>query len=370
MDPTQLKASYDQSNFLSQEIHKVDSNLLKTQAQQSAEIIASQERGDWASENRQNRNTQFVNDNVNGSAARLSSDLNRNTQFVNDNLNRNTQFVNDNVNGSAARLTSDLHRNTQFVNDNINDKSARLTSDVNRNSQFVNDNINGSSARLTSDLHRNADFVNDNINGSYSRLTNDLHRNTQFVNDNVNDKSARVTSDVNRSGTDNLLATERVGVRLDDNNYRNTMSLDDAIHRTAMDIKTTMASSELENQKSTNELIMFIKQNADQNWKAANESTRDILGTKSDILLSSTNQFAALAKQASENTAIIQIEALKSKADLAKQMAFEYSSLKDILAKQEADKLRDDLRSSEHKSLYFELKNGHRHHHHGRRHHH
>ena len=41
--------------------------------------------------------------------------------------------------------------------------------------------------------------------------------------------------------------------------------------------------------------------------------------------------------------------------------------IKDILAKQEADRLRDELRSAEHKSLYFELRNGRRHY---RRHHH
>jgi len=75
------------------------------------------------------------------------------------------------------------------------------------------------------------------------------------------------------------------------------------------------------------------------------------------------------------------MEALKNKSDLAKQMAFEYSSLKDkisdsesnikeVLRTQESDRLRDVLRATENKSLYFELKNNHHHHHgHRRRHH-
>jgi hypothetical protein len=61
-------------------------------------------------------------------------------------------------------------------------------------------------------------------------------------------------------------------------------------------------------------------------------------------------------------------------------MAFEYSSLKDkisdsesnikdVLRDQESTRLRDVLRATEHKSLYFELKNNHHHHGHRRRHH-
>lgn len=246
MDPSQLKAAYDQTQFLTQEINKVDGNLFKTQFQQSAEILASQERAGWANENRQNRNTQFTLDNI-------------------------------------------------------------------------------------------------------------------------NDKAARLTSDINRNGTDSLLTTERVGVRLDDNIYKTTMAIEDVVYKTTADTRADVARVGMEAQKNTNELIGFIKSNADQTWKNFADTTRDVLSVKADVLLNSTNQFASLAKQASDNAAAIQIEGLKTKAELSKQMSYEYNNLKDILARQEADKLRDDLRSSEHKSLYFELKNGHRHHH--RRHH-
>lgn len=246
MDPAQLKAAYDQTQYLTQEINKVDGNVFKTQYQQSAEILAAQERNNWANENRQNRNTQFIIDNI-------------------------------------------------------------------------------------------------------------------------NDKAARLTSDISKSGTDNLLATERTTSHLDDNIYRTSSGVESTVYRTSDDIKTNLAKVGMESQKNTNEIIGYLRTNSDQNWKNFNNSTRDVLGSKSDILLSSSNQFAALAKQASDNTAAIQIEALKSKADLSKQMSYEYNNLKDILAKQEADRLRDDLRSAEHKSLYFELKGGHRHY---RRHHH
>ena len=251
MDPAQLKAAYDQTQYLTKEINKVDENLFKTQFQQSAEILAAQERNNWANENRQNRNVQFTLDTI-------------------------------------------------------------------------------------------------------------------------NDKTARLTSDVNRTGSDNLLTTERVGSKIDDSIYKSTIGVEDVIHRTTDGINTNVNKVAMEAQKNTNELIGFIKQNADQSWKNFADTTRDVLGTKNDVLLSTSNQFATLAKQASDNASQIQIEALKSKADLSKQMSYEYNNLKDILAKQEADRLRDDLRSSEHKTLYYGLREG-RHHHyrrHGRHHHH
>lgn len=249
MDPTQLKAAYDQTQYLAQEIKKVDDNLFKSQSLQSAEILASAERTNWANENRNNRNTQFIIDNV-------------------------------------------------------------------------------------------------------------------------NDKAARLTSDVTKNGTDNILATERVGVRLDDNIYKTTMAIEDVIYKNTDGLNTNINKVAMEAQKNTNELIGFIKSNADQSWKNFNDATRDILGVKNDFLLNSTNQYAALAKQASENTTAVQVEGLKSKADLSKQMSYEYNNLRDILARQEADRLRDELRSAEHKSLYFELRNGRGHHHYRRRHHH
>jgi len=138
----------------------------------------------------------------------------------------------------------------------------------------------------------------------------------------------------------------------------------------------------LKDKKNTTELAAYLKTHSDNNWSNFGNITKDIYQGKADTILSSTNQFAMLAKQASENTSSIQIEGLKNKGDLSKQMAFQYSELKDkisnseasikcLLSTQEADRLRDALRATENKSLYFELKGNHHHHHgHRRGHHH
>lgn len=280
MDPSQLKASYDQTQYLADIIGKVDGDLLKTQSYQNVEALKSnygqtkeildvQDRAQYANENRQNRNF-------------------------------------------------------NLLNDSIKDQGAGVKDTVYRTSAALNDSVG-------------------------------------------------------KGTSDNLLATERVAGHLDDNIYRTAIAMDQSIYRAQSSVSDAVTASRIEAQKNTNEVIAYLKSNNDHNWSNFANVTKDIYQGKAETILSTTNQYANLAKQASDNTAQIQIEALKNKGDLAKQMAFEYSSLKDkisdseasikcALSTQESERLRDALRSTEHKSLYFELKD--RHHHGRRRHHH
>ena len=276
MDPSQLKASYDQTQYLSDLIGKVDGDLLKTQSYQNVEALKSQfgqtkdildvqDRAQYANENRQNRNFNLLNDSIKAE-------------------------------GGSSRDT--VYRTSAALNDSVG-----------------------------------------------------------------------------RGATDNLLATERVGGHIDDNIYRTAMSIDQSVYRAHQATNDTVTAGRIEAQKMTNELIGYLTSSSDKNWSNFANVSKDIYQGKADTILSSTNQFAMLAKQASENTSSIQIEALKNKGDLAKQMAFQYSDLKDkiscseasiksALSTQEADRLRDVIRATENKSLFFELKG-----HHGRRHH-
>jgi hypothetical protein len=280
MDPSQLKASYDQTQYLADIIGKVDGDLLKTQSYQNVEALKSQygqtkeildvqDRAQYANENRQNRNF-------------------------------------------------------NLLNDSIKDQGAGVKETVYRTSALLNDSVG-------------------------------------------------------RGASDNLLATERTAGKIDEDLYRTAMATDQSIYRAQASVNDAVTMARIEAQKNTNEVIGYLTSNSDKNWSNFGNLTKDIYQGKAETILSNTNQYAILAKQASDNTAQIQIEALKNKGDLAKQMAFEYSSLKDkiadseasikcALSTQESDRLRDALRSTEHKSLYFELKD--RHHHGRRRHHH
>jgi hypothetical protein len=279
MDPAQLKASYDQTQFLTDKILNVDKDLLQTQSYQNVEGLKSQQ---------------------------------QQTQNILDTQER-AQYANENR----------QNRNFSLLNDGIKDQ--------------------GSSVRDTI-FRTNA-------------ITNDY---------------------VNKGAADNLIATERATSRIDDNIYRTSAAVEQDIYRSQTSINDAVTLGRLEAQKNTNELIGYTKSNSDQNWKNFGDMSKDILQTKAAMSLQSSTQYANLMKAGSDNTAAIQIEALKNKGDLSKQMAFEYSVLKDkisesessikeVLRSQESDRLRDVLRATEHKSLYFELKD--RHHHHRRRHH-
>lgn len=289
MDPAQLKASYDQMQFLSDKLSGLDKDLLKSQAYQNSEGLKSQQ--------------------------------------------------------DQTKNILDTQERAQYANENRQ----------NRNHSLIADSIKDQASSIRDTLYRT------------SAITNDY---------------------VNKGSSDNLLATERVGGHIDDNLYRIASATDQAIYRgvqsiqgdlanSARQIESDIAQSQLQNQKSTNELISYLKSNADQNWKNFVDVTKDVLKSKGEMALQSATQYSNLMKSTSDNTAAIQLEALKNKADLSKQMAFEYSSLKDkisdsessikeVLRAQESDRLRDVLRATEHKSLYFELKD---HHHHRRRHH-
>jgi hypothetical protein len=256
MDPAQLKASYDQTQYLSDLIGKVDTDLLKSQSYQNVEglksqygqtkeILDTQDRAQYANENRQNRNFNLLADYVKGEGSSVRDAVYRTSTLINDSVSKGT--------------------------------------------------------------------------------------------------------------SDNLLATERTAGKIDEDIYRTAMATDQTIYRAQTAVNDAVNLGRMEVQKNTNELIGYLKSNSDQNW----------------------SNFSQLSKQALENTASIQLEAFKNKADLAKQMAFEYSDLKDkiaaseaniksVLSTQEADRLRDVIRATENKSLFFELKG----HHHRRHHHH
>ena len=279
MDPSQLKASYDQTQYLTDIIGKVDSDLLKTQSYQNVEALKS--------------------------------------------------------NYGQTKDLLDVQDRAQYANENRQ----------NRNFNLLNDSIKDQGAGVKDTIYRTSAVTNDSVG---------------------------------KGASENLLATERSTSRIDDNIYKTAMTTDQAIYRSQVGVNDSITASRMEAQKNTNELIGFLTSSSDKNWSNFANVTKDIYQGKAETILSSTNQYANLAKQASDNTSQIQIEALKNKGDLAKQMAFEYSSLKDkisdseasikcALSTQESGRLRDALRSTEHKSLYFELKDRH---HHGRRHHH
>jgi len=324
MDPTQLKATYEQTQFLSGRIEGVDKDLfqtqshqnvegLKSQQQQTQNILDSQERAQYANENRQNRNFNLLSDGIKDQGS-----------SVRDSIYRTNAMTNDYVKSGTGDVKDSVYRTSAATNDYVKSGTGDVKDAVYRTSAATNDYVKSGAA-------------------------------------------------------DNLLATERTAARLDQEIFKINSDIDQNIYRSQTAVNDAISLGRIEAQKNTNELISYLKANNDNNWSNFGSLTKDVYQGKAETILSNTNQYAILAKQAAENVAAVQMEALKNKADLSKQMAFEYSDLKDkiqtsesnikdVLRDQESSRLRDVLRATEHKSLYFELKNNH-HHGHRRRHH-
>lgn len=369
MDPTQLKAIYDQTQYLADNISKVDVDLLKSQAAQS-HLLSSEH-------NTINRDvlkgfdqTQIEN---------LKSQAAQNHMLSNEHNNINRDMLKGFDQTQIEYLKSQSAQN-QYLGDNI----SRVDSDLLKSQAYQNvESLKSGYAQTKEilDTQDRAQYANENRQNRNFQLLNDgIKEQGSSVKDTVYRTSAITNDSVGKGAADNLLATERSTSRIDDNLYRTAMGTDQAIYRSQTAINDGISFTRMEAQKNTNELIGYLKTNNDQNWSRFADTSKNIYQGKAETILSGTNQYAILAKQASDNTAAIQLEALKNKGDLAKQMAFQYSDLKDkiacseasiktVLSTQEADRLRDVIRATENKSLFFELK-GHGHHgHHGRRHH-
>lgn len=308
VDTDLLKSQNSQTQYLKDSIKDVDVNVLKSQYQQTADILASQERNGFAAETRVNRLGQQIIDNVNDKAASGIASVERNGK---DNL-VTTERV-------AGKLDESIYRSTSQLDNNLYRTSAQTDNNIYRSASNTDSNIFRTAAQTDAAIYRGANEVEALISSTQSQQT-----------------------------------------------------------ALMQDLASNQA---LQTQKTTNELLSVLKNNNDMNATRFTMLGKEVLDAKSDILNQSTNQYAILLKQASDNTAAIQIEALKNKGDLSKQMSFEYSmlkdkiantetSLKDVMRTQEADRLRDMVRTTEHKSLYFELKDRPHHHHHRRRHHH
>jgi hypothetical protein len=236
-------------------------------------------------------------------------------------------------------------------------------------------------------------------NNGFNRTNQNVQDKAAGITDTIYRTSADTTAWVNKNGADNLAATERVGGNIDTDLYRVAGQLDNSIYRSATDNKKDITDGHqiLSQQgysiaqqqqnigaRDHNELISYFRQNADQNWSNFSKlSLQAAVDAKDSALVAASTakdiayNAATTAKDIAYTAAQTQMEILKSKGDLSKQSAFEYSSLKqsiaesegsikDLLRAQESDRLRDVLRATEHKSLYFELRD--RHHHRRHRH--
>ena len=108
MDPAQLKAAYDQTQYISDAIKNVDFDVFKTTAAQTTQLLDSQDKSQYANENRQNRNFNLLNDSIKGEGASTKDAIYRTSAVINDNIGK----------GAADNLLA-TERTSSHLDDNI-----------------------------------------------------------------------------------------------------------------------------------------------------------------------------------------------------------------------------------------------------------
>ena len=247
--------------------------------------------------------------------------------------------------------------------------------------------------RLTDELVKSQNKQTTDIMASQERIayageTRGL-RSTDLIVDNIRTTTDKVYGEVQRQGESNILATERIGGA--------ASSQAERIYGQTIDsVDKVQNAIQMQNERLANEQLMQAERIANasstQSERIANalssqgERIGSALGSQAERLSSALasqigSNFAAtlqglanVQKQASDNYGLLQIEALKNKEDLAKQATMNASDIKDTLAKNEMDRLRDQLRKSETKELIYKhchdhgdyYHHGHHGHHHRR----
>ncbi len=336
--------------------------------------------------------------NSNGNAVNTRGEINRVSDFMINDSRRNV----DSLAGTIERQNilaqsmgearfKDLkdvgHRNSDFALNDARRNSEFLSTAVERNGTASILATQAAAASLGAAIERTGSAATLATHNSGVELLAAMERNNMTTNTNAYNLAKDTISSVERNGTQGTMATERNGTMNLAETIRNAGQIRDLINHqsaesrnqlqtmsmqqfqlakeTALAAKETdlkVAESAFKTQQQTAAILTDMgrikseleRQAADNAAMAARDIallSRDILTSKGEIM-----------KQASDNTAAIQIEALKNKDGLSCQIHSSYDKLVGL----NTERIRDNLNDyrAENVGLRYGDWHHHRHHHH------
>jgi hypothetical protein len=352
-----------------------------------------------------NRNADFLGADNRRNFDYTNANINRNTDHLGSGMNRNFDYSNANVNRNADQLGSGMNRNFDYSNGNVNRNSDQIMGDTRRNFDYSNANVNRNADELASDSRRNFDYSNGNVNRNIDYVTSGMARDFGYTNSNVNRNADNIGQAVERNGVSGVLATERNGASngiitertaaeirgnikdgyagalhqfkdLSCAEERNTRELAVDGYKHAKSIKKSIHHAEHDRRNHhDNEGLYQRRQFDDLHYRAGEYSGRamreladlDKDGEKhtGKIRLDMCKLENTLMKQASDNVMAIQLDALKNKECLSKQLAECCCEIKEkvdntacqtqaLIQAGEAGRLRDALQEAQTKNLFLE----------------
>jgi len=396
-DPTVISAIKDVDSNIRSEVSYLDRNLMNGIAAQSANIIQSGVGIQGQTAGQLNRSTDYLSSALERQTIQSQDlsqmgfkDLKDNVLRSGDfNLNdgrRNTEFMMGDARRATDQLMNDGRRNSEFLLSDSRRGTDQILNDGRRNNEFmINDTRRGTdqiqtegrrnSEFLLGDNRRGADQIQNAVerNGTAASLAiannkSDLYSAIEKAHTDINLNSYNLAKDtissVERNGTQNSLATEKVGSAAVSETLRSsglvrdlvnhqssenrsilgqlssqiyTHAKDAAVASKDTELKIAEAAFKAQLQGSL-VLTDMGKMKSDLERQAAENaalSARDMALLSRDILMSK----GEILKNAADNTAAIQIEALRQKDALSCQLHHTYDKLSNL----NTDRIRDNL---------------------------
>lgn len=332
--------------------------------------------------------------NSNGNAVNTRGEINRVSDFMINDSRKNTDtlagtierqnILSQNMGEARFKDLKDIgHRNSDFALNDARRNTEFLSAAVERNGTASVLATQAAASALGTAIERTGTAATLATHNAEAEITASIERNNIMTNTNAYNLAKDTVSTVERNGIQGTMATERNGTMNLAETIRNAGQIRDLINHqssesrgqlqniamqqfqlakeSALAAKETdlkVAESAFKTQQQTAAILTDMgrlksdleRQAADNAAMAARDMallSRDILTSKGEIM-----------KQASDNTAAIQLEALKNKDSLSCQIHSSYDKLVGL----NTDRIRDNL--NDYRAENVGLRYGDWHHHH------
>lgn len=185
--------------------------------------------------------------------------------------------------------------------------------------------IHHSSRDILSHMCHNTHHINDSIWRNGDHIRRHIDHNGHAIHNSVNNYGVMGINATNSIGRANLMATNDAGWRLNESIMRNGYDTRRAIHHSAHHTDHLIHhhnTASMNNHARTQlEICKMRNDLSKENIETRGVLSAQIERSRGDIMLQNANNFNALEKQACYNTAAIQLDAYKNKAELSKQIS-------------------------------------------------
>ncbi len=321
------------------------------------------------------RNTEFAMGESRRSTDQLMNDGRRNSEFLlgdarrstdqilNDGRRNNEFMINDTRRGTD-QIQNESRRNSEFLLGDNRRGTDQIQNEARRNSEFILGDARRGTDQLQNAVERNGTAASLAIANNKSDLYSAIEKAHTDINLNSYNLAKDTISSVERNGTNNALATEKVGSAAVSETLRSSGLVRDLVNHqssenrsmlgqlssqiythakdaavASKDTELKIAEAAFKAQLQGSMVLSDMgKMKSDLERQAAENaalSARDMALLSRDILMSK----GEILKNAADNTAAIQIEALRQKDALSCQLHHTYEKLTNL----NTDRIRDNL---------------------------